>query len=575
MGDDTSNRHGRVQGILLALLAVAVAAAAWWIPARWRSLHPGVIESAGRGTPGVADLALLAANQQRLGLAGQLLAAAQALELSRTNEIELALGGALRSTALPPEARMLGGPDPAVAALFPALTPEGGAPPPAFELFLPPAHRTRLRESLGASRSPGVQALLGAMQLPVEQFVPAAQPGGQPYEAVVLLAAALYERERLSASLATELRDLPERAAGDPDARRRLEGFYLNLLTLARRLDWTSLAELTRKCPDTAALEEFTAAVRQHPEDLPVLYAAALLSGEPAGLGRHCRQFGDAGHAGLVSALREGSGAVQVLARDGRVVQQGLPAPAWMADAVRRSPSAWQYGRTALMALAAVLAALSVASFSVAGTPRSTAETHPGPLSLIVVALVLGGFLVLASEPLPVRSRRAGPPVASLDPAALNPSRPAATSAPSQRKFMEPTTLVTLVVFGVIQMAVYVICVRKIGEISRLPEPASVRLRLLENEENLFDSGLYVGIGGTALALAMQVLQMVEANLLAAYSSNLMGIICVAAVKIGHVRKARRALILEGRREPEAAPQAAAPAAGPATVTASNPFTFR
>jgi len=570
---NSSNKHGRAPGVILLVLALVVATAAWWIPARWRSQHPGVVRSAGRGTPGVADLALLAANQQRLGLAGQLAAAAAALGLPQTNEIQAASAMASRASSPPAEVRVLGGPDPAVAALFPALVSEGPLPPSALELFLPPAHRTRLREALGASRSPGVHALLGATNLPVEQFVPAGQPGGQPFEAVVMLAAALYERERLSAGLATELRDLPERATADPEARQRLEEFYLNLLSLARRLDWTSLAELTRKCSDVEALEEFSAAVRQRPDDLPVLYAAALLSGEPAGIGRHCREFGETGYMGVVSALREGAGAVQRLARDGRVLRPGLPAPDWMADAVRRSPETWQYARSVLMGLAAVLAALSLAAFSVAGMPRSTMDSQLGVVPLILVALLLGGFLVLASEPLPVRSRRSDVPVASLNPAAPTAPRAAVKSAPLQRKFMEPTTLITLVVFGAIQMAVYVICVRKIGEICRLPEPASVRLRLLENEENLFDSGLYVGIGGTALALVMQVLQLVEANLLAAYSSNLMGIICVALVKIGHVRKARRALILEGRRTAE--PAAEVPAPGPAPVTASNPFTFR
>ena len=148
---------------------------------------------------------------------------------------------------------------------------------------------------------------------------------------------------------------------------------------------------------------------------------------------------------------------------------------------------------------------------------------------------------------------------------------------------MEPTTLITVLIFGAIQMAVYVICVRKINEIGRLREPASVRLRLLENEENLFDSGLYVGIGGTAAALVMQVLQLVEANLLAAYSSNLMGIICVALVKIGHVRTARRRLILESQAAADAAaasmapppPPPPVPAASPYPISASNPFTFR
>jgi hypothetical protein len=110
---------------------------------------------------------------------------------------------------------------------------------------------------------------------------------------------------------------------------------------------------------------------------------------------------------------------------------------------------------------------------------------------------------------------------------------------------MEPTTIATIAFFALIQAVVYVICRRKISEIVNLEEPASVRLRLMENEENLFDSGLYVGIAGTSAALVLQVMHLVEANLLAAYSSNLLGIVTVALVKIGHVRPIKRDLILE------------------------------
>jgi hypothetical protein len=66
----------------------------------------------------------------------------------------------------------------------------------------------------------------------------------------------------------------------------------------------------------------------------------------------------------------------------------------------------------------------------------------------------------------------------------------------------------------------------------------------MENEENLFDSGLYIGMIGTATALVLQVLGVIEPNLLAAYSSNLFGIVCVAFVKIRHVRGCKRQLIL-------------------------------
>ncbi|MEJ1972291.1 MAG: hypothetical protein WDM96_07455 [Lacunisphaera sp.] len=43
----------------------------------------------------------------------------------------------------------------------------------------------------------------------------------------------------------------------------------------------------------------------------------------------------------------------------------------------------------------------------------------------------------------------------------------------------------------------------------------------------------------------LQVLHLIDANLLAAYSSNLFGIVCVALVKIRHVRPYKRQLILE------------------------------
>ena len=45
----------------------------------------------------------------------------------------------------------------------------------------------------------------------------------------------------------------------------------------------------------------------------------------------------------------------------------------------------------------------------------------------------------------------------------------------------------------------------------------------------------------------LQVLGVIEPNLLAAYSSNLFGITCVALVKIRHVRPYKRQLILESQ----------------------------
>jgi hypothetical protein len=116
---------------------------------------------------------------------------------------------------------------------------------------------------------------------------------------------------------------------------------------------------------------------------------------------------------------------------------------------------------------------------------------------------------------------------------------------------LDLTTIVSIVFFAALQITVYALCLIKLREIDRQPCAPALKLRLTENEEHLFDSGLYVGIAGTAIALVMQVLGLIEANLLAAYSSNLFGILCVAFVKIRHVRAFKHRLILESQQSEE------------------------
>jgi hypothetical protein len=113
---------------------------------------------------------------------------------------------------------------------------------------------------------------------------------------------------------------------------------------------------------------------------------------------------------------------------------------------------------------------------------------------------------------------------------------------------MDTSTILSIIVFAAIQIGMYFICLMKIAEIARQTLPAATKLELMQNEENLFDGGLYIGIAGTATALVLQVLHIIDANLLAAYSSNLFGIVCVALVKIRHVRPCKRQLILEAQQ---------------------------
>jgi hypothetical protein len=135
---------------------------------------------------------------------------------------------------------------------------------------------------------------------------------------------------------------------------------------------------------------------------------------------------------------------------------------------------------------------------------------------------------------------------------------------PHSNTTMDTSTIVSIGVFALLQVATYLVCLRKIGEIGRQEAPPLLKLRLMENEENLFDSGLYIGMMGTATALLLQVVGVIEPNLLAAYSSNLFGIVCVAFVKIRHVRAYKRRLILAAQAP--AIPGAATPGGHPSPV---------
>jgi hypothetical protein len=109
---------------------------------------------------------------------------------------------------------------------------------------------------------------------------------------------------------------------------------------------------------------------------------------------------------------------------------------------------------------------------------------------------------------------------------------------------MDPTNLITLAIFLGLQIAVYRICLRRIRQIESGPGDTNLKLRLLENEDNLFDAGLYVGIAGTATALVLQVIGLIQPSLLAAYASNLFGIAGVAIIKIFHVRSLKQRLLI-------------------------------
>ena len=117
------------------------------------------------------------------------------------------------------------------------------------------------------------------------------------------------------------------------------------------------------------------------------------------------------------------------------------------------------------------------------------------------------------------------------------------------KPYMDQISLVALVSFFVLQLIMYVLNLIKLAEIRRQPITAALKLKYLENEDMMFDAGLYIGLAGSVLCLGCLALGIIKPSLAAAYSSTLFGIIFVAILKICHVRPARRRLLLEREQE--------------------------
>ena len=128
-----------------------------------------------------------------------------------------------------------------------------------------------------------------------------------------------------------------------------------------------------------------------------------------------------------------------------------------------------------------------------------------------------------------------------------------------------------MLLFFVLQALLYVTCVVKLAEIRRQRVGASVKLKLLRNEEHLFDAGLYLGFLGTIVSfIVYSISAKASFPLMVAYSSTSFGILFVSFFKIVHLRPVSRRLLMEAEAE-SAARATAATVATPAAAHALSP----
>ncbi len=545
MSESASNSAHDRHGPLLVCAGLVVAFAAWLLPVNVRSVSPALLKAAARDTPGLASFGRQLVDSEKIGPASVVLAAARAVGDPQAPALASALD---QLEAREPALTAWGGWDPFLDPLF-DLRRASGAPvsTPVITFFLPERARSALHASLDSSGSIGVQDILRLRGVNgTGRFIPANRPGGQPLDALILLSATLYQGERLSPSLQRELRVLAEGAAvskqlGD------LEPFFLDLLALGRRLDWVQLGELLRRTESVKTMDEYAHLARVAPGQLPLIYAAALFTDSADRVATYLIQYGKPGAEDLRLALGDGQGAVRLLLlRQVPVNRSAGPTLSAAGALVLAHPGMMLAVKYLgyLAGLFLVLRGLDAWIVTPAGLRADRGTQQAARAG--VLAVLLASLLVVVTEPYLLKAAPASDFQLRLRMPVLLAS-PAAPPVISSKITMDISTLVSIGVFALLQVAIYMICLRKVREIDGQDLPPLLKLRLMENEENLFDSGLYVGMMGTAAALVLQVLGLIQPNLLAAYSSNLFGIVCVALVKIRHIRTYKRMLIMQAQ----------------------------
>ncbi|HSU57536.1 MAG TPA: hypothetical protein VLT36_26075, partial [Candidatus Dormibacteraeota bacterium] len=320
------------------------------------------------------------------------------------------------------------------------------------------------------------------------------------------------------------------------------------------------LVEFVGSMRDQQTLRRLADYVRQNEKELPVLFSAVVLSHDAGGIAEYLVNFSESGMKDIRGALRFGTGGLnELLKRNQRLYISSLqrrlaeyPGFAGVIDLA--SEYCWLTPWIALTIkwLLYLLSGFLLAMAMHFARPAVQAMERPLQVGGFHVArefLFALGFLVailLLTEPFLAQQGQRTEFMFRVRLPGISSTPAAGTGSGQQTKrILMEKSLVPLGLFFVLQGLLYVGCLVKLAEIRRQRVPAKIKLRLLDNEDHLFDAGLYLGFVGTIISLILFSLNIVTPSLMAAYSSTSFGIIFVSIFKIFNLRPARRRILLE------------------------------
>ena len=343
---------------------------------------------------------------------------------------------------------------------------------------------------------------------------------------------------------------------------------------LQREINVLPLADRVEARNELNDLKQENEIIRKEFErELKIIYAATLLSGDPSGVHRFIESYPvfqkDGDEEAAVAALKDlrtamfhGEGALQHLLDQNKPIHEDgiletAVAPVFPLIGGFFLTYLSHEHRDLAIFLKLVLIVSSfffLLLFLSNILPRPTYLRANSHFFLrwtrrLSVSIVWGLLSILVLEPTLLQTPRGQVSVAGFDFALAN----LLAYANEESMADQNLTVVTAIIAGaflLIQVAIFMICLSRISQVKNEELKSSLKLELLDNEENLFDLGLYIGLGGTVLSLILLlVLDVKQDALIGAYTSTLFGILFVAALKIFVVRPYRNHLLVKQAEE--------------------------
>ncbi len=536
-----------VAGIITLLLGVVC-------PYYFRGIAPGLINKAGENTEQVSDLAAELTDFGRISPVFEFNYTIDDLQL-KDRLYELAKDN--------PTYYFSGGSAPYVEEIIRRLDlkeTDYSKPTTVVDLFTPKRHREYIADFLSRSRNANVKDLLATRDLKGTVILsPVQSASGTPMDIAILSTALLIQAEEIPRKLAAEISNISRGAMqGSSTAIERMENIYLSMLTLGKRFQWVSLSELMRTIDSTDSLIKTAGLLRQYPSHKSLLFTTFLLQKDPSPIFAFIDRYGKEALVDLDEAVIHGQGSLQLLLERKSPIYR---------------PTAWNHQLDSLqiLLLETPVYRIAIENPKLTGVIKLLLLFSSGLCFIILLRLVahatrsdyrnwVASFLAnmgnvaiavafaitvwLSLEPEFLKQQDHRPEPIQINFASANPFENLKSDVMNSMQ-IDQVTLLILGLFLILQVAIYAYSRVRLQEIKKLEATPEIKLRLIENEDNLFDSGLYVGLSGTVASLIMLALHIVEASLMAAYASTLFGIIFVAILKIFNVRPYRKQLIME------------------------------